>query len=325
MKKALSILLILTFIAALSISVSAADPLAEKFCDALDVLDLFYEYDAFYMYITASQDFISWADDAPKAVKVPAADFEAALHKYFVIDGAMIAKIRAVNDGIYYNKDDNTYTAEWLGGFGGSLPDREYLGYVKKGDTYEVYYRNLTYGFLEDVLPEGTDEYDYAEALDWPQFIEYNGVKYEAGMDGYCAILSRNNFGRKYTVEMNGDVVRIISCVDYKEGEQPDSFDDNKAPETTVAPETTKTPETTKAPETTKVPETTKAPDTTKAPETTKTPDTTKAPDTTKVPDTTVAPETEEPKSVGCGSVVGGTAIFALVGIAVITVRKKED
>ena len=37
-------------------------------------------------------------------------------------------------------------------------------------------------------------------------------------------------------------------------------------------------------------------------------------------------PETEAPKSAGCGSVVGGgIAIVALVGIAVITVHKKED
>ena len=97
MKKAVFILLILTIvIAALSISASAADPLAEKFSDALDVLDLFYEYDADYMYIKASQDFISWPDAT--TVKVPAAEFESALHKYFVIDDAKIAEIRAIDN-----------------------------------------------------------------------------------------------------------------------------------------------------------------------------------------------------------------------------------
>ena len=64
----------------------------------------------------------------------------------------------------------------------------------------------------------------------------------------------------------------------------------------------------------------TKASEETKAPETTKTPDTTNAPETTKAPVTT-----EEQKSEGgCGSVVGGVAVVALIGIAFIVSKKKD-
>ena len=67
MKKAVSILLILTIvIAALSISASAADPMAATLQDSLDALDHFYDYDAYYMYVKACDDFITWEDDAPK-------------------------------------------------------------------------------------------------------------------------------------------------------------------------------------------------------------------------------------------------------------------
>ena len=297
MKKILLILMITVLIISCiaPAAIAEEDKLAAAFQERLDLLDHFYNYNAYYMYVVVCDDFLVWGDDIPQASPIPAADFEASLHKYFVIDDSIIDQIRKLDNGSYYNAIDNTYTVEWLGGFGGSLPDREYLGYIKNDATYDVYYRHLTYGFLEDVLPDGVDEFDYAEALGWPETIEYNGVVYTDGMEGYTAILSRDSFGRKYTVEMNGDVVRIISCIEYNEDEQPDSFDDGKSSEAAPAPETTLAPETTKTPE------------------------------TTTAPETTLTPETNAPNSSGCGSVISGIpAIIAFICLTAAFVSKKK-
>lgn len=229
MKKISAILLAIICLCSLvAVPANAAqDPMTVKFQEALDLLDYFYDYNAEYMIRVANDQFVSYDNMGP--VTVPAAEYEAVLHKHFVIDDAMIAAIRMFDEyACLYDAAAQTYTVQYTGGFGGSLAPREYLGYVKNGETYDVYYRHLTYGYLSDVLPEGTNEYAYAESLGYPSSIEYNGVVYESGPDGYVAILSRDNFGRKYTVEMNGDTVRIISCVEYTEGQQPDTFDDAK-------------------------------------------------------------------------------------------------
>lgn len=230
MKKFGKILLLFLAIGGLTLTLflvpvsAGVDPIAQKLQDELGLLDHFYSYNENYMIRKAGDDFVSYDTEEP--VIVPAADFEAALHKYFVIDDAMIERIRLVGGSEFYNAATNTYTIDWLGGFGGSLPPRKYLGYVKNGDTYDVYYRHITYGYLRDALPENVDEDAYADSLGWPETIVYNNLEYTGGPDGYYTTLSYDDFGRKYTVEMNGDVVRIISCVDYTQDQQPDKFDD---------------------------------------------------------------------------------------------------
>ena len=244
MKKLLILLTLLLCIGLLTaMPVSAAtDPLAVKFQDALGLLDHFYDYDYHYMIRKASDDFISWENWDP--VEVPAAEFDAALKKYFVITDQQIRELREMGNRDYnveiydedtwelvevipfFNEASQIYTVENYGGFGGSMAPRSYLGYVKNGATYDVFYQNITYAYLEDYLPDDMSESEYADELDWPDFIDYAGIRFEPGPEGYFAYLSYDDFGRKYTVEMNGDTVRLISCTQYTKADLPDAFDD---------------------------------------------------------------------------------------------------
>ena len=244
MKKVLTVLVAVFCLCALLVfpAKAATDPLAAKFNGALDLLDWFYDYNYHYMIRVGSDAFISWENWDP--VSVPAAEFDAVLHQHFVITDDQIRELREIGNRDYNNEiwDDETgelievipffdeatqtYTVQNYGGFGGTLAPRQYLGYVKNGDTYDVLYQNITYADLRDYLPEGVDEEEYANQLGWPQFIELEGILFEAGPDGYCAILSYDDFGRKYTVELNGDIVRIISCTEYTAADLPAKFDD---------------------------------------------------------------------------------------------------
>lgn len=228
MKKIIAIALCLTLLCGLlAITAGAApDPLAVKFQDQLTLLDYFYDYDQYYMIRIAGDYFVGYDNMGP--VTVSAADFESKLHQHFVLSDAQLESIRSVNQEEYfvYDAEAQTYTISWVGGFGGMLREREYRGYVKVGNTYEVYYSHIAYSFLADVLPEGTNEWEYAESLGYPMEIEYNGVVYESGMDGYVAVVGYDDYGRKYTVELNGETVRIISVADYTMGQAPDEFDD---------------------------------------------------------------------------------------------------
>ena len=221
---------------------AATDPMAEKFDEALRVLDHFYDFDYDYMIRVASDEFVSWEERGP--FTATAAEFDGALRKHVAITDQQIKELRELgnrdyNTTIYneetwevievipfFNEETQIYTFEYYGGFGGTLAPRQYLGYVKNGNTYDVYYQHITYAFLEDYLPEGVDEWEYIEDLGYPEYIELEGIRFHDGPDGYYSTLSFDNYGRKYTVEMNGDVVRILSCTDYTSGQQPDKFDD---------------------------------------------------------------------------------------------------
>lgn len=225
MKKLISVFLLAACLcAALVLPASAAgDPLAAKFQDSLQLLDHFYDYGTDYMIRIASDYFVDWDNQGP--VTVPAAEFEEKLHAHFVLSDAQLNSIRQYTDWEtpIYDAATQTYTIGWYGGFGGMMPEREYWGYVKNGETYDVYYHRIIYSFLEDVM-ENADE--YVASLDYPAEVEYLGVIYEAGMDGYVATLGHEDTGKKYTVELNGKIVRIISVTDFDESQAPEKFDD---------------------------------------------------------------------------------------------------
>ncbi len=88
------------------------------------------------------------------------------------------------------------------------------------------------------------------------------------------------------------------------------------APEITY-PEVNETPETTAAPETTKAPETEAPVETTEAPAETEAPVETDAP-------ATQAPETDAPKEGGCGSMIAGGAVLAIICLAAVPMVKKN-
>ena len=198
--------------------------LPQAFQNALGLLDHFYEFGTSYM-IRVATDYFLDEFDFWDGVCVSAEDFEAVLRMYFEVDDATIESVRLNGnepDWFYYDEAAQTYTFRFMGGFGGSLADREFVGYIQNGDTYEVYYATILRAYLSDALPEGVDEWEYAESLGWPEYIEYDGVVYWSGMDGYVAELGLADYGRKYTVEITENVVRILSCVDYTEADLPD-------------------------------------------------------------------------------------------------------
>ena len=84
--------------------------------------------------------------------------------------------------------------------------------------------------------------------------------------------------------------------------------------------ETTKAPEQTQAPATDAPVETTEAPvETTEAPV-----EDTDAPAETNAPEATKAPETEAPKESGCGSMISGGAVLAIICLAAVSMVKKN-
>lgn len=233
MKKTIVLLLIVACMCLLSVipSTAAPDPLAQKFQQSLALLDHFYRLNYEYMIRIASDQFTESFDP----VTVPAADFDAVLHKYFVIDEEGIKELRNYGNRVFsteytfYDETADTYTFQYYGGFGGNLPARKYAGYKVNGDTYDVYYCRISYEYLEDIIPEGTNIDDlplHENGFD----VIYNGVVYEGGPDGYYRTIGLLNEGRKYTVEMNGDVVRLISSADFTESDMPSSFDDKERP-----------------------------------------------------------------------------------------------
>ncbi len=235
-KTLIIILLALCLSATFTVAVNAApDPMAAMFQDQLILLDMYYDFDYEYMIRIATDEFISWDDYDWEDISVSAEEFDAALHKYFDIDEQTIEEIREFGNRNYngpsrfFDEETQTYTFMFLGGFGGNLPPREYLGYVQNDDTYDIYYRNLTYEFLDDLLDD--EAFNALLGEEWPDTVEYNGNIYEPGPEGYYRILSHDNFGRKYTVEVNGDIVRVLSCVNYTEEHLPDTFDDKTVEE----------------------------------------------------------------------------------------------
>ncbi len=200
--------------------------LSQAFQNTLSGLDHFYELDTYYMVKEVNWVFLKDYDyDAE--MTVPADEYEAMIDAYFVLTDEIRQELRNTYFGILtYNAEDNTYTIRNGGGMGGSMPPRVYLGYVRSGDTYNVFYGHITYAYLCDVLPEGVEEWDYAEQLGWPEILEYEGIEYQLGMEGYSAVVSIDSYGKMYTVELNGDIVRILSCADFTEEDMPEHFDD---------------------------------------------------------------------------------------------------
>lgn len=252
MKKFLSMILVamLIFTSApiVNAPVSAApDPLAAMFENQLWLLDEYYDYNYDYMIRIATDEFVTddyWNGNV-RYVTASAQEFEAVLYAHFAIDEKDIEAIREYGNQNYsedyydefedvhvkfdfYDAETNTYSFGFYGGFGGGIPERAYLGYVANGDTYDVYFQHITYQWLESVYEGDMDYYDYIDSLGWPDNIEYGENVYENIMGDYGRIVSYDGYGRKYTVELNGDTVRIISCSEYGEGDAPNDFDDTE-------------------------------------------------------------------------------------------------
>ena len=179
---------------------AAPDGNAEAFQDALRVLDILYLNDSGYPAFIANEicNHVSdFCDNGVVTATLKADDYYALLNAYFEMNDTLLDEV-SDDSFISYDAETDTYTLFLAGGFGGILPVREYIGYKKNGDVYDVYYADIDYAYLSDVVD---DEYKYAEELGNPDYIEYDGIVYEATMDGYIAILGLLDSGIKYTVE----------------------------------------------------------------------------------------------------------------------------
>lgn len=215
------VLMLALSLCAVSVNAEQMDPLDAAFEEATQSLDTFYELDGHYMATVVMQTLYSWEEMElnnyqPKTVA--AAEVEELLYKYFAPTEDQLQSFR---ENLNYDAAAGTYQLNPWGGFGGFLPERQYLGYQKQEDTYQVYWQTVDYAYLGTVLPEDTEEYTYAESLGWPETITYGGLEYTSGPDGYYRINGLLPYGKVYTVEYNEGTVRILSAATFDQQSFP--------------------------------------------------------------------------------------------------------
>ncbi len=308
------------------------DPLDLKFMEVLSLVDGYYGYDEHYMVMFANDYFFERHEgDYQHIITVPAQEYEEVLNRYFYIDTETMYNIRHLFDDeheTFYDEATKTYNLWSFGGLGiDGVTSRHYSHYVyDENDTshtypvFYVYYAATTYEFLADVLPEGVDEYEYIESLygdfmEAPYTIDYNGSEYLWSLGGYYRVLSYdNNYGKKYTVEFDGEIVRIISCEDYKE-EEPEETNPETEPVTEPVTDPVTEPETT--PET--APETRVETNFVTFPPY---PLVSEPYDTVAATGTATVTKTDS----GCGNLIGGgLSVIAILTLGGIMIAKKKD
>ena len=214
---------------------AVGENLDDVFQRELDFLDAYYTLGPELMISTMCDVLYPW-DEAEandfRLKPVDAATFEKELNLYFAPTADHLAGIRnyLVYDPTtetelpFYDAETDTYRLFCMGGFGGSMPPRQYKGYVATENGYTVYYQHITYDFLEY-----TDEvWDELEALDWPEFYVHNGKEYQNGPDGYYRIVSLDNYGNKYEVQYTNGILRILSQTPYVDANPGDANGDGK-------------------------------------------------------------------------------------------------
>ena len=232
MKRILAMLLAIVSVLTLMVwPVSAAAPvdLDELFQSNLNFLDQYYTLGAEFMIQKLCGIMYPWdkAEELNYApLPVPAAEFEAVLNTYFAPTEKDMQDIREYPCGRwdgesyttipFYDEATDTYQVFFIGGFGGDMPSRQYIGYTASDVGYIVYYARVNYLYL----PES--EYAKAEALEWPDTYTYEGNVYENGPDGYVCVVGYATEGQKYAVSVNADnTLRILSQTDYTLSDLP--------------------------------------------------------------------------------------------------------
>ncbi len=242
MKKLLSILLSLALLLVMlpvgifAVPVAAAEEvdleevdLEEVFQSNLNFLDQYYTLGPEFiahklcgiLYDWEKAEANNYADQP-----MPAAEFEEVLYRYFDPAVDLLTDLRSYQlyewetNSYYpfYNAETGMYNIFFVGGFGGDMPIRQYLGYMTTETGYTVFYQHITYDYLPDT-PEIRQE---LEALDWPFTYVYNGEEYENGPDGYTRVASLDDYGNKYEVQYNNGILRILSQTPYTAAPESD-------------------------------------------------------------------------------------------------------
>lgn len=222
MKRLISIIFVLIFVFSLcAFPAQAAEDLDSAFRGATSFLDAFYNLNGYYMTYKIGDVLYPWEERDANGYAdkiVSAAEYEAAVNTYFAPTEQDWTQIRSSAN---YNAAEQTYTIVAAGGMGGCLPEREYLGYSKNGNTYNIYWQTIEYAYLSQALPEGTSEWAYAESLGYPSEITYNGITYVNGPDGYYRVTAMLDSGNLYVAEYNNGIVRLLSSRTYTAADLP--------------------------------------------------------------------------------------------------------
>lgn len=229
MKRIIPIILCLVCLCtllALPVVAAPIDPLAAQFQEFLYRCEGLYSGDVMeYVCAEAAEAFVSAENPGP--VEVPAADFEAELEKYIVLNDAVLEEIRRP-EREFYNQDNASYTVELFFGGGVSFY-KQYKGYVKTGEnTYDVYYQAFERGSILEVVSEDkVMEIIQNHKNPITGEIEYNGRVYMMDEEGPYYVKSWGEGGNKYSIEVIDGKMRFISGSAYGADEQPETFDDS--------------------------------------------------------------------------------------------------
>ncbi len=246
---------VLLAVFSLPLSAASVTEMNRLFENKLTFLDNYYQLGAEYMCSVMADVFYPW-DEANangwKLKNVPEKDYEDTLKLYFAPTAKDIEDLRALTvhdieqEALvpFYDAANKCYRVGSYGGFGGALPEREYLGYIVKDGGYEIFFGHITYEFLSDLVPEGDPLWAQIEADGWPEKVTYKGNEYQNGPDGFCRIASRDDYGNRYEVEYKKGIVRILSQKPYTKEDLPDAFATEPVT-TTATATTTKKPSTT--------------------------------------------------------------------------------
>lgn len=209
-------------------TISPLGDLEELFKNVVGGFDSFYKETnssmAYYYLAKTNRYFIGeWGAHGFDPYGVQGDKYEQYLKVQFNADDEIINTLRNCNSyELRYDAESHTYTLTELGGMGGLLNSRGYLGYVKNGETYDVFFCNLTYTNINDVLSAEGKTVDDLIGDTYQHEIEYNGVVYKNHLGDYLSAKGEN-YGIKYTVETT-DSVRILSYAQYTESDLPENL-----------------------------------------------------------------------------------------------------
>lgn len=194
--------------------------LNDLFVRELSFLDDYFSYNlaeyALYQMTSILVD-KEW-DDFSDTI-IPADVLEPELNKYFCLDEETLARFKQYAK---YNEAEQTYTLNIYGGFGGGIYERAYTAFKKKGDLYEVFFNTIMREYLRDEFDDEAEFYQYIEAQGYPESITYKGKTYESIYGEYVCDSGLESTGKKYTVDLNGGIVRIHSISKFTKEEHPD-------------------------------------------------------------------------------------------------------
>ena len=199
----------------------------ERFREALGTLDDTYGGDTVaYMAAFMTERFTpSYVSGEEGPLYIAAAPFETLLSLYVEVD---LTFLRALRSELPYDEERDAYRIEPFSAVNGSLPAREYRGYVPLGENrYEVYYEALAYELLEDILSPEDPFWNTVGNIGFGETVTHQGAVYEYHPeDGFYRVTGASGYGYRYTVEYlsETDTVRILSAHTFAQGEMPAQF-----------------------------------------------------------------------------------------------------